>query len=98
MTLQFTIELPAELERTLHGAEAETNLLAKQAFALLLFHDGRLSHAELGRALSLDRFETDALLKRRSPALGGPTFSDLEADRTTLEAVLGPVRRDSSAG
>ena len=97
MTLQFTIELPAELERALCGAEAETNLLAKQAFALRLFQDGRLSHAELGRALGLDRFATDALLKRQSLAVGGPTFSDLEADRATLEAVLGPVRRDGSA-
>ena len=93
MTLQFIIDLPAELERTLRGAEAETNLLVKEAFALRLFHDGRLSHAELGRSLGLDRFETDALLKRPSLASGGPTFSDLDADRTTLEAVLGPVRR-----
>ena len=93
MTIQFTIKLPAELERTVRGAEAETNLLAKEAFALRLFHDGRLSHAELGRSLGLDRFETDALLKRLTLALGGPTFSDLEADRATLDAVLGPVRR-----
>jgi hypothetical protein len=47
----------------------------------------------VGAALGLDRFETDALLKRHQVFVGGLTLADLELDRKTLEEVLGPVRR-----
>jgi hypothetical protein len=93
MTLTLTIDLPPELERALQASSGETNRTAREALALSLFREGRLAHADLGRALGLDRFETDALLKRNQVASGGLTLADLEADRATLDKILGPARR-----
>ena len=93
MGLTLTIELPAEVERALRASETDFGVAAKEALAVSLFRRGKLSHAELSHALGLDRFETDALLKRQQVTAGGPTLADLEMDRANLEQVLGPVRR-----
>ena len=93
MSLTVTIELPVELERALRASERDLGVAAKEALAVSLFRQGKLSHAELGGALNLDRFETDALLKRQLVTTGGLTLADLEMDRAVLEDVLGPVRR-----
>jgi hypothetical protein len=39
----------------------------------------------LSRTLRLDRFETDAYLKRHNVFEGSLTMEDLEADRQTLQ-------------
>lgn len=93
MTLTLTIDLPPDLERALQATAGETNRTAREALAVSLFREGRLSHADLGRTLALDRFETDALLKRHQVTAGGLTIADLEADRATLDKILGPARR-----
>lgn len=93
MTVTLTIDLPAELEKTLSSSEGDLSQEAKEALAVSLFRQGKLSHVQVGRALELDRFETDALLKRHQVTAGGLTFDDLELDRASLERVLGPVRR-----
>jgi predicted HTH domain antitoxin len=93
MSMTVTIELPPEVERALGASEREAGLVAKEALAVSLFRQGKLSHAELGRALGLDRFETDALLKRHQVVAGSLSLADLEADRSALEQALGPVRR-----
>ena len=93
MSLTVTIELPAELERALRGSDSNLESTAKEALAVSLFRQGKLTHAELGRALKLDRFETDALLKRHQVTTGSLNLADLELDRASLEQLLGPVRR-----
>jgi len=93
MSLTVTIELPVELERALRASGSDLEVAAKEALAVSLFRQGKLSHAGLGGALNLDRFETDALLKRHQVTTGGLTLADLELDRAALEEVLGPVRR-----
>jgi hypothetical protein len=42
--------------------------------------------------LGLDRFETDAYLKRHNVFEGSLTMADLDADRETLERVLNKAR------
>jgi len=59
---------------------------------LELFRRGKLSHYELSRVLGVDRFETDAYLKRHNVFEGSPTMADLEADRRTLERVMSKPR------
>jgi Uncharacterised protein family (UPF0175) len=59
---------------------------------LELFRRGRLSHYELSRVLGLDRFETDAWLKRHNVFDGSLTMADLEADRQTLDGVMSKAR------
>ena len=64
----------------------------REACALELFRRGKLSHYELSKLLGLDRFETDALLKRHNVVEGSLTMDDLDEQGETLDRVLGPVR------
>lgn len=88
MPLNVTIDLPADLEEKLRreGTDIETDV--KEAYALELFRRGRFSHYELSRVLGLDRYETDAYLKRHNVFEGSLTMADLEADRQTLDRVM----------
>ena len=81
MTVTVTIDLPVELERALSVSKQELSAAAKEALAVTLFRQGKLSHAQLGKALDLDRFETDALLKRHQVTTGSLSLDDLEMDR-----------------
>jgi predicted HTH domain antitoxin len=89
MAVQVTLEFPAELEARLRQENQNFDADVKEAYALELFRQGRLSHYELSQVLGLDRFDTDALLKRRHIFEGSMTAGDLEADRETLERLMG---------
>ncbi len=93
MKLTVTIDLPPDVEQALQSSPAATNKAGREALAVSLFRDGRLSHAQLAKALNLDRFETDALLKGHQVTAQSLTLADLAADRAALDQVLGPVRR-----
>lgn len=60
----------------------------REACAVALFRKGTLNHCLLSRILRLDRFETDALLKRHGVTEQALTPTDFEADRNTLHKVL----------
>lgn len=91
--MAVTIQLPHEIEQRLRTASPDLETEATEAVALDLFRRERISHFELSQMLGLDRFETDAYLKRHHVFEGSLTMEDLEADRQTLDRVLGPVRR-----
>jgi predicted HTH domain antitoxin len=92
MTVNVNLEFPSELEARIRQESPHLEADVREAYVLELFRQGRLSHFELSKVLGLDRFETDALLKRRNVFEGGLTMEDLEADRRTLDRVLGEVR------
>jgi predicted HTH domain antitoxin len=92
MALNVTFNLPRDLEDKLRQQTTSLEADVKEAYALELFRRGKLSHFELSRVLGLDRFETDALLKRHSVLEGSLTMADLEADRQRLEQVMGNER------
>lgn len=92
MSLQVTLNLPAEIEEKLRREHADLAAEVTEAFALELFRRGKLSHYELSRMLGLDRFQTDAFLQRHNVVEGSLTMEDLEADRRTLERVMGKAR------
>jgi len=89
--VNVNLDLPPDLENKIRQEHPHLESEIREAFLLELFRQGRLSHFELSKALGLDRFETDALLKRRSIFEGSLTMEDLEADRRTLDRVLGRV-------
>ena len=89
MPLNVTLSLPADLEERLRRQTANLDADVKEAYALELFRRGQLSHYELSQVLGLDHAQTDAYLKRHNVLEGSPTMSDLEADRRTLERVMG---------
>ena len=92
MSLTVTIDVPSEVEPQVRAAVPDLGAFAREAFAVQLFRDGVYSHYDLGRALGLDRFETDALLKRYRVTEHGLTHADLDADRDTLDRLFGPAR------
>lgn len=92
MSLSVTLELPAELEEKLRRETSNLDADVTEAYALELFRRGILSHYELSRALGLDRLETDAYLKAHKVLQGSLTMADLEADRHTLDRVMGKVQ------
>ncbi len=51
-----------------------------------------LSHYELGQSLGLDRFDTDALLKRHNVTEHALTHEDVDADVKSLNKLLEPSR------
>jgi len=89
MALRVTLDLPADVEERLRRENPNLDADVKEAYALELFRRGKVSHYELSRMLGLDRFETDAYLKRHNVFEGSLTMADLEADRETLERVMG---------
>lgn len=91
MPLSVTLDLPADVEAKLRRESTNLDADVKVVYALELFRRGKLSHYELSRVLDLDRFETDAYLKRHKVFEGSLTMEDLEADRRTLERVMSKV-------
>ncbi len=92
MSLTLTLNLPPELEAKLRLQSTNLAVDVKEAYALELFRAGKLSHCELSQMLGLDRSETDAWLKRHQVFEGSLTMADLEADRQTLNRVMGKGR------
>lgn len=89
MTISF--QLPEELAKTLQEQLGDLDRAAKEALLLQAFREDKLTHYELSRALGLDRFQTNVFLKRHKVFEGSLTLEDLEADRQTLDRVLGPA-------
>ncbi|HYV39609.1 MAG TPA: UPF0175 family protein [Gemmataceae bacterium] len=87
MSLNVTLDMPADLEEKLRRETANLDGDVKEAYALELFRRQKLSHFELSRLLGLDRFETDAWLMRHKVFDGSPTLADLEADRETFRGL-----------
>jgi len=88
MSLDVTLRLPPDIEDKLRRETRDLDADVKEAYALELFRQGRLTHCELSQVLGLDRHETDAFLKRRQVFEGSLTMADLEADRQTLHRVV----------
>lgn len=90
--MSVTFRLPIELEEKLREESPDINAEAREAYALELFRQGKVSHHELSGLLGLDRFQTDGYLKRHNVVEGSLTMEDLEEQSATLDRVLGPVR------
>ena len=91
MPLRLTIELPAVLAEALRRDADDPARTVIEALAIALYREGKITHRQLGEALGLDRHETSTLLHRYRVFEGSMTLADVEADRRTLEEVLGPV-------
>lgn len=92
MPLTVTLDLPQAIEDKLRAENPHLGADVTRAYALELFRQSKLSHSELSQVLHLDRFETDAYLKRHHVYEGSLTMADLEADRQTLKSLFGGSR------
>ncbi|HQU41924.1 MAG TPA: UPF0175 family protein [Pirellulales bacterium] len=89
MPLNVTFDFPTDVEEKLRRDGTNFDADVKEAFLTELFRRGKISHYDLSRTLRLDRFETDAWLKRHSIFEGSPSMEDLETDRQTLTRLVG---------
>ena len=88
MTISLTFSLPPEVEERLRTEIPDLNGAVREAFAVDLFRRGILTHQGLGRSLGLDRFETDALLKRHRVTERSLSHEDVDADVRNLDELL----------
>jgi len=62
--MSVTFVLPESLEKELREKLGDLDRAAKEAALVELYRQERLTRHQLGQALDLSRFETDAVLKR----------------------------------
>ena len=93
MGMSVTVELPRDIEDRLRQENPNLDADAREAYAVELFRRGKLNHLQLSRVLGVDRFATDAVLKRHQEEERALTSADLDADRQTLRKVLGQAPR-----
>jgi predicted HTH domain antitoxin len=84
MTISF--EIPSDIAGQIRCNGSDPSLEAKEAFLVELYRRDRITHYQLGRALGLDRFETDDLLKRHDVPLD-ITAEDVEEEAASLRDV-----------
>ncbi len=72
--MSITFEIPHDIEQQLCTNGADLNGEAREAFLVELYRQDRITHGQLGRAMGLDAYETDGVLKRH-----GVTY-DLSAE------------------
>jgi len=82
--MAVTVQLPADIERRLRTEIADLDAQAKEAVLLELYRQDKLSHYELSQSLGLDRFETDALLKKHGVTEDLPSAEELKNDLQRL--------------
>ena len=91
--MPVTVELPRDIEERLRRENPNLDSDAKEACAVELFRQRKINHFQLSRILGVDRFATDAVLKRHRVEEQSLTSADIEADRKTLRKVLGQTPR-----
>ena len=92
MNVNFAINLSPDVEERLRVESGNLSDAAREAFAVELFRRGILSHCGLGQSLGIDRFETDALLKRHCVTEHTLTHEEVDADVKGLNELLAASR------
>ena len=92
MNISFAVNLPSDVEERLRADAPDLSDAVREVFAIDLFRRGILTHHGLGQTLGLDRFETDALLKRHRVTEQSLTHEDVNADVQGLNELLATPR------
>lgn len=85
MNVSLTLELPPDAEDRIRAESPDLLAAVREGFLVNLFRRGILTHYELGLALGLDRFETDAVLKRHQVTEQMLTHEEIDADVASLK-------------
>ena len=78
--MAITIELPADIEEDLRNRLGDLDAEAKEALAVELYRQRKLTLRQLSKLLGLSRFETDGVLKKHE------VYYDLTAEDVAREA------------
>ena len=88
--MAVTIELPTDIEQDLRRSFGDLDRTAKEAMLVELYRQDKLTHRQLGEALDLDRFETEATLKKYRVTEDFPSDAEYEAALSRLGVLLRP--------
>jgi predicted HTH domain antitoxin len=86
--MTLIVQLPAELEQRLRAQSPNLEAELREAMLIELYRQDKLSHHELAQSMGLDRFETDALLKKHNVTEDLLTNEELEQDIERLQQLL----------
>ncbi|MGA2699793.1 MAG: UPF0175 family protein [Isosphaeraceae bacterium] len=86
--MSICFDLPQNIEQQLRKNGADLDREAKEVYLVALFRRGIVCHYDLGLALGLDRFETDALLKRHQVTEQSLGHQDVDADVRSINDLL----------
>ena len=92
MNISLVVDLPPGVAERLRAESGDLSSAVRESFAINLFRRGILTYHQLGQVLGLDRFETDALLKRNDVTEYSLTHEDVDADVSSLKEFLGLAR------
>ncbi|MGD0139406.1 MAG: UPF0175 family protein [Tepidisphaeraceae bacterium] len=87
--MALTIQLPSDLEQALRREFGDLDQAAKEALLVELYRQDKLTQYEVSQALGLERFETDALLKKHNVTEDLPTAEELAEDLRRLTQLVG---------
>ncbi|HEV2971884.1 MAG TPA: UPF0175 family protein [Pirellulales bacterium] len=86
--MSITIQLPEHIEQQLRRDIGDLDQVAKEAALVEMYRQGKLTHHQLATALGLDRFETEALLKRHNVTEDLLTPEELGAQIANLRKLV----------
>ncbi len=86
--VEVTVSLPENVARSFGETDSDVGRRLLENAAIEGYRTGQLSHRQVGAMLRLDYWETESFLKEQRVPLNY-TLADLEADRATLEKILG---------
>jgi len=87
--MSITFELPPDIEKRLRAETPDLDAEAKEAILVELYRQEKLTRFELSQALGLERFETDALLKKHQVTTDLPTPEEMAEDLRRARELFG---------
>jgi hypothetical protein len=75
------------MEKELRAGGVDVDAAAREAFLVDLYRQGRIARRDLAEVLGLDRFETEAVLKRHHVTEDLPSAEEILADARRLESL-----------
>ena len=85
--MAVSFQLPTDLEQELRGRFTDLDSEAKEALLVSLYRQGKLSHFALSKALGLDRFETEDVLRKHNVTEDLGTVEEYVSDADTLARI-----------
>lgn len=82
--MAVSFQLPTHLEQELRSGLRDLDGEAKEALLVSLYRQRKLSHLALSKALGLDRFETEDVLRKHKVTEDLGTVEDYLTDATAL--------------
>ena len=82
--MAVSFQLPTDLEQELRCRLRDLDAEAKEALLVSLYRQGKLSHLALSKALGIDRFETEDVLRKHNVTEDLGTVEYYLSDAATL--------------